>query len=139
MNKQGWPVSQVSSGGSPIEPRIMSQLLLTHTSSTPCCSISGFIAFSANPKLAKTIKAFNALAVGMVTYLKGLLRRISKTSLFFLKVCDSFTHLVNNHVYIQNGNVHMYYIISWKALCLNPHYRLRDPCICLYSWWLCVA
>ena len=56
----------------------------------PCCSASGFIAFSTNPTLAKKIKTFYALApVATVNYNKSPLRKLAFISSSIFKVCDS--------------------------------------------------
>lgn len=62
-----------------------------HAFSTgPCCSVSGFIAFSTNPKLAKRIKTFYALApVATVKYTETLLNKLMLVPSFLFKVCDS--------------------------------------------------
>ena len=58
-------------------------------SSLMVCSISGFIAFSTNPALAKKIKTFYALApVATVKYTQSPFKKISLIPKFLFKVCD---------------------------------------------------
>lgn len=90
------PISQLASDGILSKSKIISHLRKknsthVHTpSSLMVCLVSGFIAFSTIPTLAKRIKTFYALApVATVTYAESPLKKLSLIPASLFKVRDS--------------------------------------------------